>query len=486
MSPHPEKRTFHPHRRSAVLAVVLYGLLIAAYFVFRYGGQSVDGDTAFLTAAIRRMQTEGTLVPSEEVYGAGFLYPAFSVVVLAFSGGSVLQLQLFVYPFVAAVLIFASAYALYHAMLPSARQALLATFLLFLLPEFLFHIFRGSHEKLTWTLTLAAFLLLVKSTTAKNLRAFGLYVLLFYLVAFALVTVNAFIAFSFIAAMFFAFLAGLLLRFLRSPATLAFSSASRRFLYVTFSCSVLAFVFIFYLYAPAEDIVLRSLQSSVDQVAALVLSFEPQQAGVPYAVIGSDWISPQVYLGLTLFNWVVLLVSLTEWAWRGWRYLFRREQPTAPAMLLWILYATFAVQFGLSVVLDQAGVLGGNLQLRILLPLYVLAVPLLSSAVFRLLDLLPAVGWKRFLVTTAFVLLVLWFAGASGLKATNDPLVSNNWFFYASKEKDGVLWLEDHAQVADIWEGPDVRLRALRDMDLAGERTLSNRYWAVWISDATQ
>jgi hypothetical protein len=44
------------------------------------------------------------------------------------------------------------------------------------------------------------------------------------------------------------------------------------------------------------------------------------------------------------------------------------------------------------------------------------------------------------------------------LKTTNDPLLSNKWWFYSPQEKESLTWIEYNLQEKSVWPGLDARL----------------------------
>ena len=93
----------------------------------------------------------------------------------------------------------------------------------------------------------------------------------------------------------------------------------------------------------------------------------------------------------------------------------------------------------------------------------------------------------RSAIKTFFILLFLVFTVNSLLKATNDPLVSNRWWFYSIQEKKSVQWMDDHLQEKVIWMGVDSRYISIFDTfsNLDGHRTIKfsfprdANYWIV-------
>jgi hypothetical protein len=437
------------------LAIALYAALAASYFVLRFAGQWSDSDTASLTAASRAVLEEGTLLPSREVYSLGFAYQSLTTLIVHISGLSLVQLQFWVYPLVAAALSLA-AYVMYREFTASSVAGGLATLLLFLQPDFLFVVFRGSHEKVTWLVAMLALYALARSFRAAHRPAvFAIYVALFYVAAFCLIASNVFFGSSFVLAVALSLLAGLVL--LRLAGAPAGREAERRtvirLISVLTTTLVVWFLSVFYLYPPAAQI-LRELRGVLDRFLAVGLGLQPTFD--PYAVVGWGWRSPLAYLGLMLPSFGVAGLSLLVWTRMGLRYL-RRSEPLAgdpPRFLLWLLYGGFGVQMVIGVAIDRVGSFGGNLQHRLFPVVMLLAFPLVGLALTGLWQKSRATRRKA-IVAAALTLFVVWSSAAALLKATNDPALSNYWVFWTVPEDEAVHWIDEHLQARSVWLGLD-------------------------------
>lgn len=445
-----------------VALLILYVLGIGTYFVLRFGGHWMEVDTLRLTQSAQATASEATLMPGGRAYPYGFTYPVMTAWIAQLTGVSVLDLQTKVLPIAGIVAPALVALALFRAALGKGGMALLATLLLYLQADLLFVTLRGSHEKLTWSLAMLALFLLYRSAARpQGLNRFALHVALFYLTIYALIATNTFFASTLIAAITLGFLIGLAVNAwqarLRERAT---PGRLQRLALISASGMVLVYIFMFHLYAPARQM-LNDLPRIVDRVATFLLGFEPQAN--PYSYIRIGWVSPRVYLALTLFTWLLLLGSLAEWIYQGY-CLLRGARLRLPEALPWLLYAGFAAQIGVAIILDFAGVLSANLQLRILPGLVVFAVVLVAQALQRLL---LSNDWRRLdrrLLSVGFALLVAWFFVAALLKASNDPAVSNKWGFYSLAEEAGLRWADTHLRYTHVWVGLDERLAVVHDV----------------------
>jgi len=451
------------------LLLAFYALLTAAFFIMRYNSRTIDTDTAALSLAITNVVEKGTLNPDGPIYGLGFSLQSVSAVLLTVTGMSVENLQTTVYPFLAAVISMSLAFAFFRELTAHPYKGMLATLFLFLQPDFLFVTFRGSHEKLTWTLVLMALYLLVKSfSETLNLRRFAVYVGLFYLTIFALASTNAFFASSFTSAIAFSFVGGYTLLLLRRSNEFVGEILPhlRRFVYITLSSFGVLTLVMFYLYPPAQQS-LFALKRLAQKLATLLLGFEP--ASGPYHIISFGWISAQVYLLLTVFNWIVGLVSLLTWFPM---MLHRRLLDSPKRFTHWLLYLAFAVQIAAGALADSSGTLGANLQLRLFPAFMIVAIPMAVAGLTSFFRLIHIRQRLRNALLIMFFILVLWFKSAAFLKATNEPTLSNYWSFYKNTEVTALEWTDAHLRYRKIWMDFDgIRLGPLWEMINANTRS---------------
>ena len=439
--------------RWILLLVLAYALIAAGYFVLRYGGGWSDGDTTNLTTAMAAVVAEGTITPTKDLYGLGFAYQVVSSFIVLTTGLSFAELQLLVYPLLAAGLSLV-AYAMYRALTGDPTAGALAALLLFLQPEFLFVIFRGSHEKLTWLLAMLAVFILSKSFSESDRPArLAVYVGLFYVAALGLVASNSFFASSFILAIGLSLLGGLAIRHLqRRRASTGVQPGHARLLYVVMSATVLWFLNTFYLYQPALRVLL-DLKGTMYRASAVALGLEPVHD--PYATVSYGWVSPTVFLGLMLPSLIVGAISLVLWAGEARRRLHAGGNlGPEPRFLLWLLYGGFGLQLGASIMVAWIGGIASNLQYRLLPVVMPFAIGLVAPAITQL--------WRRWahrtkgrLLAAALVLFVLWGSLASLLKATNDPWLGNYWIFRARDEVAARRWVDGHLQHTTVWLGLD-------------------------------
>ncbi len=429
--------------------VSLYALIAAGYFVLRYAGQWADSDTANLTEAAIELISLGELKSGNSAYPAGYAYQSFVAFLSLFSGLSIQQLQLLVLPFIAAGLSML-AFVMYRELTGSAPTAALAAILLFMQPDFLFVIFRGSHEKVTWLAVILAVWLLARSfTPGQRLSRFAAQAGLFYIFVLLLVGSNAYMGSSFIIAVEISLAAGfLVVILLRRKSADPSALTIPRLVYVIGLAMVIWFLIIFYIYPPASDL-LRTLQTVSGRSIAIGLG---QETGInPYASLQRGWVSQFAYLGVALPTFLLGFTSFLVWFQMGLQLLRRRAPFDRPqAFLLWLIYAGFGIQLALSIVLDQLGSVSGNFQLRIFPPLLLFAAPLLAQAISRAWQNRAGSPSRRWLAVASTLFLV-WASLASLLKATNDPALSNYWIFWTKPENTALAWTDQYFRNDQLW-----------------------------------
>jgi hypothetical protein len=441
-----------------IVPVLFFGFLIGGYYVLRYHGLWTETDTSTITIAIESILKEGILIPKGFLYQHGFGYQANSIALIFFAGVSTQTLQTIIYPFLAVTGLVLTSYVFFREVLRDQRAAMLASMLLLFQPEIMFVTLRGSHEKMTWPLMMLALTLLYRSI-GQPLRKMTIYVVLFYVVVFAIDTTNVFFGSVFLVAVILSMSLGFFLfRFWRNDRPPLPRSDVQRLMYISLSGGILIFFFIVYIYPPALTN-LSMLRNILDQLSALLLSFEVKAQ--PYGYISTGWINSQVYLMLTIFTWLVIGTSFLEWMRHGWNMFKGRTAQGLVENLDWLLYTGFAIQIAISIGVDLSGALAANMQLRLFPSFTVVAIVLLVRALKRILNArLWPVAPRRIILGLAAILSA-WFVLASVFKSTNEPYLSNKWTFYVPADKSSVDWVEGHLEKAEIWTIVDERLATI-------------------------
>jgi hypothetical protein len=443
-------------KRLSLVCLVLYAWAVYGYLTLRFDGSWGESDTSIMTRIIYYSDLSNSVIDSPLSYTNGFTYTALSMLILKLTGIPLQTLQQVVYLVLAgAIPLFA--FAAYRALTRSSAIAFLAVFLLYVQPDFLWVTWRGSHEKVTWTLVLVLLLISARSFNVREQPGMlARYVLLFYGVALGLICTNAFFALSFVNMLTLSFLGGTLLFMFAERRTTVEPDLRRhvqRLGYAALSCSLLVYIVTFHLYPPLSNS-LSILNTLVERLSAIFLNIEV--AANPYtSATNIWWINSQVYLAVTALNWLILLISFVTWANRLWR-LARHRQMDFP-LLLWIIYPTFMAQLVVSTIVDLAGVLGGNFQVRIFTPVMLTAIPIAAIGVHGFLS--RGTQARRLALALAGSACAMLFAAASLLKASNEPLLNNRWLLLDPTERAAGSWLIDHANYTVVWTGMDERVR---------------------------
>ena len=445
--------------KSNLFFIVLYVFLVAAYLVIRYKGKWLEGDTVRQIESTINLLQNGSLASTEKSYLFGYNYQFISSLLSLLTGVDVHNLLTLIRPFWIIILP-PVGYLYYRQLFIEEYSATLATFLLFLQPELMFVTLRGSHEVITWLLVLLAVFILTQSyLKSRYSRLFHTYALMFYLVVYALISTNFFFASTFIFGLVIAFIIGTSLsKYLPLKANQATYRIYSRLLMSTMAGFVLIFIFIFYVYAPAQ-LPFNQLRTLIEKISATLFSFEVNTN--PYGqFISTTWISPWIYLALTLGNWVTMLVSSVGCVLIGYRRIILREGISQPMYLLWLLYLAFTLQLFLSIIVDFSGVLSSNLQLRLFPALIITAVPIATFLIHEIAKKYnihhPSV---KILFSSISLIMIGWLVAASLLKSTNEPWVSNKWNFSTESEDAGIRWMNQYIKFGPVWISPDERLR---------------------------
>jgi hypothetical protein len=451
--------------REDLLALLGLAMLAGAYFVVRYQGRWAEADTGLMAHATRVVAETQQLAPiNDGVYSNGYGYQVVSTAIMAFTGLNIQTLQQIVYPLVAAFLVL-PAWVLYRELTGSSRAATLATLLLLLVPEHLFAIFRGSHERLDRAFVFTALWLLVRSIRLHRDRGMlATHVGLVLLASYGLIATNALFGMSFVAALATALVLSWIA--LRGPAGVRpFARQTTPLLgWAALGAALLLLVFIAFIYPPFAS-ALRQLLAIPERLIVLITS--GGSGFDPYAALTSGWVSPTAFLLLSVMNFVLLLSSALIWLAHGWSWLRGGKPASTGIWLLWLLYAAFAVQGAAGIVSDRTGALQGNVQYRIFALFAPFAAPLVADALIRWQ---PSAWPRRVLAGALTVTTVLALT-----KATLDPTLSNKWLFYSADEIQALRWADAHQRGVTTWLGPDDRLESAYQLEV-GYPTDGNKW----------
>ena len=446
--------------RWAQVGSLLVALFVGGYFTLRYAGLWSEQDTHVFVQIAERMRLAGRLA-FEGSYPHGFGYPVWLLGVAEITGvplGPLVQKYL---PIVSALFLGAIGFAAYRAFTGSARVGALGVLVLLLVPEVVFTVSRGNHEKLTVALTLAAMFALFRSyrelETRRRWPAFLGWVTTYYLVAFVLVAQNAFFGSSFILASTAALGFVALLRLVARSTAARLAPVARRLVVVTAASWGFVALVLFYVYPTAGD-TLRIMGTAAERVSALVLSLTPEAN--PYVVTVTDWVDPVVYHVISSSRWILLFGSLAMWA--VWTRRALKGDTGLPLHVLFMtaMYAAFAMQVAFAMVVDLTGLAAGtNLQVRLFTYFAVVAAPVFAMGIDTVLGhgrLASSRGvWRRWVLPVGFAV----FGVLSLTKATLDPAVASRWLFYRTPEIAAMRFWDERNQFELLWVGVEPRLR---------------------------
>jgi hypothetical protein len=344
------------------------------------------------------------------------------------------------------------AWLAYRELVRSEVTASIAVLILLIQPEFLFPLLRGSHEKFTRGLMFICLYLLMRSLRSKSARKLTLLAINFYICAYAMITFNTFLATSYILALIISL--GLLWVGKHRFTDNRENPVETKLLYVTSGLLIIAFLFTFYAYPPATH-QLRIFQNVWDQISILLLQVEEVPIS-PYQAVNAGWISLPVYFIVSIANWLLLGLSFVIWTRNTYTWFIKRvSQPEIHELTLWALYAAFAFLGAVSIVVDVSGAIANNLQHRMFPSFAMIASPVVGLWLTSLKSYSQSRN-RLFQTSVGIILAGLMVLGI--LKATNEPLLSNNWVFYTQGEMASINWAEQKLIENTIWVGSSSRL----------------------------
>jgi hypothetical protein len=461
-----------------ILALLLcYALAAYATMHLRFLGNWSEGDSLVVTRAVSSSDKADSLRNAAQPYPNGVGYVSIVLFLEEITGVQLQTLQMYIMPCIAAFNVLVL-FVGYRAMTRVPLVALLAALFAYLQPDFLWVTWRGSHEKFTWMLVIALIFVLARSFSTWNQpRLLTRFVILFYIIAFAMISSNVFFASSFVVAILLSFTGANVLFLLRQFVQRRRSQEDQelrrhiqRLVYINIAVGVLFYIFIFHLY-PDSLSALSTFKTLVDQLALLFLNVEEQQIyttteqtfAAPSVYVRASWLSLYVFVGLTIFSWLMLLSSFIVWA-IGVLGLIRKptlDHETLPRLFLWLIYPAFALQVAGAILADRVAVLSANLQVRLFTPAMLTAIPLAALGAYTLIQNLSRVPkfWRQVLVAGAG-LAVFYFSVASIFKATNEPMLNNNFIFVTTPEYTAGDWAATHLKETTVWTGSNDRVAA--------------------------
>lgn len=431
---------------TVVCLFMCLGLLIATYWIARYGGWSGEGDGTRLTLAGEGIVHEGRLVTERWNYANGYGYPALLAFLSQVTSLPVQDLQIAGSAWLAIIVLVA--YLAFRELLGNVKLAAVAVFLLMLQPDFLFYILRNSHERTTWTFGLLVLWLWVRSGRVRTPASIAASVCAVYLVLWAMINNNAYLGSSIITTFVIAIAASYLLSVI-SPWLFPKINGllvDRRIGFFPLVGFALVFIFISYTYRPAEGYY-RTLSSLTLRTTSFIAGVQP--ASEPYRYVATAWRSNAIYFTLTGVQWSIVLASGFAWLRDAVALIRQGNQALSRSrLILWLFYLGYAAQLALGFTADFAGWLAVNTQVRLFTPFALVTSPMaatwLLGPLARRVSARPAVRLVALPLGCFAIMLAL-------LKMTNDPSVGNQWLFYSPSEQLGTNWVDANLHDRDVW-----------------------------------
>ena len=369
-----------------LVAVVGLGLAFGAYFVLRYLGLWTEQDTEVFVRIIADMQAFGSL-QSPGAYTHGYAYPVWATTLADLTGLGVTDLLQLYTPLLGNLFLAVFGYTCFRRLLASDRLGAIAAAVLFLVPELVFTVSRGNHEKLTVSLTLFALLALLKSflewRNPARRHVFIAWSLVYYLSAFTLATLNILFGSSLIVALTLMLVFTAVAVLLRPRHGARFRPLVGRLARVVTITWLLVVLVMGYVYPQSSGTHEILLETAAERLTALLFPAPGADATFevsdPYAVGHTDWAGAGAYRLVSAFRWILFAVSFPTWLvllFGAWRKL---ETLSTERLFLLGLYSAFGFSLALAIPIDFLNLSAGtNLQVRLYTYFALLAAPMLA------------------------------------------------------------------------------------------------------------
>jgi hypothetical protein len=359
------------------------------------------------------------------------------------------------------------AWALYRELTSSNRAAGFATLLLFMQPELLFVVLRGSHERVTRFLMFVVLWLLIRSFRHRDRPGqMAIHVILYHLAAYGMIAMNALFGLSFVLAIGIAMATAWAISRFRPRLWALAGPVAGHLALASLSITLIGYLYIFAIY-PSAGAGLDLLSSIGKKLYAVSTTTEAASA-TSYRQVVSAWVSLRVYFLLSIGTYLLMAGSAVIWLVRTLRWLFwGKAPPTFGQTISWLLYTAFAIQGALAILGDISGYSVSNLQVRAYPSFAMLATPVVATALAQ---------WRpRWWLAAPAAALMMVLVPLAVLKATNEPALSNKWTFYAPLEIRAMRWADAYHHDAQIWVGRDERLTTGYGIEV-GAATSGNRF----------
>lgn len=472
--------------QEAIWILIALALAYAGYFVLRYGGLWTENDTQQFALLAEGTAKSGTVLFAGQ-YAHGFGFPSWLAALSLLTGMPIPVLNTVVLPYAGAVFLILAAFVAYRALLGSQRAALLATVLLFSVPDLLFSVLRGNHEKLDISFMLLSMFVLFKGFAAMgrgNAMTLAFWAILFYALVLGNAIVNDYFASTLVTASTLTLVIGSALTRGRPEMGSRRPALARFTIVVAVSWLIVGLVALFIFPPAAQDF--KLLTTTADKVRSLFLTLAPSSN--PYSIAAQQWASPLTAKIISAFRWIVLGGSFLVWLVKVWDVVVRGARPSLERLFLLSLYGAFGTIMAISIPVDLVGLYAGsNLELRNFTYFALLCIPVLAWGLRDVAAALRSRDRRRehwgdrarssggsahrlfqFGAGGAFVVVSL----AGLLKSTVDPALSNEWIFYSPAEHQAIAFFEHGGRSDTLWTGPDARLT-----NMAAQRNPDARHY---------
>ncbi len=464
--------------------VLSLGLFYAGYLVIRYRGLWTENDTAIFTHdAILTAHYHSIMFPTQYPHGFGYqLWLAMMQLTTGLPAGFINTVIL---PFIGVALAFILALVTYVELTEHVALSELSVLLIVMVPNIMFTLLRGNHEKLTIVLVFAGVWALVRFLRCETAAQRLTWEIVFYICMALNGIVNDYFTVVIMWGLFaYLILGGLFAWRTGSPQSRALAPVFR--LCMISLCVIVMDVWL--VFPPAQSdahLLLMTLQK-------LKTLFLTQTASSnPLSSPEQQWVSLPVYLVTSAFRWLTIAASFLAWLFMLW-IPFRRRQPLSISWLVMMsFYAATAALVFVAVPVDLTGLAAGdNLEVRNFTYFALFAVPFVALGISRVVPSLYARKTVVKIVPALATSLMGVFLVMSILETTLDPMISNQWIFYSPAEKQAVLFFLRHQQRAQLlWAGPDERLRNVAatwwthtdPWSVAGGATPTFPPYALWL-----
>ncbi len=442
------------NRRGASFAwIFCIGMLYSGYLIIRYRGLWAENDTAIFTHdALLTAHYHAIRFPTQ--YSHGFAYQLWLAIMQLTTHWSAGFINTTILPFIGMAIVLMLAFVTYIELTEHLAVSKLAAFLILLVPDITFTVLRGNHEKLTVALLLVSVLTLTRFLKAQDLKERHWWEVGFYLTVVINGTVNDYFTVMIIWGMVaYLVIAGLFCWRTGSPRPKTLLTLMRLLLVSLLIISVDVWV----LFPPAHvdvHLIVKTFNKVQDLFTSQKASSNPLSAPV------QQWVSVPMFLLISAFRWIAAIGSFIVWTIIVAVPFWRRIPLSASSLIMVSMYAATAMLVVAAIPVDLSGLAAGsNLEARNFTYFILFALPFVALGISRVMPSSRARQYIKLGYLTLAGTLISVFLIMSLLKATLDPIISNEWMLFSPSEKEAVLFYLNHRQNSQtLWAGPDDRL----------------------------